>query len=274
MGVLGGSYGNMPGVDTAYSTYEQSFGWGPYPRVVYILPKQIDANAIDARFTGTTWRLAPGLVMGMVASTGKFKQYDPTATDGTQIAAGILMESYRMQDVFSGANVDKQAGMMVAGPVRAAGLGGLDQKARYDLKCQGFIFDDDPRGPVGWRVIEGAFGNVTTVIPTPAVGATYQNGTHFIVTSGAGTATFTLPTIAPGLRYKFSQEMDQTLVVQGAVNDIMVGFNDNAASNVQFAGGGAKIGGTFEVMSIYDGSVYKWLVMTESAGANTVTTNA
>ncbi len=270
MGVLGGSYGNLPGLDTAYSTYETSFGWGPYPRVVYILPKEIDANAVDARFTGTTWRLGPGLVMGTISSSGNFTNYSPTATDGSQIASGILMESYRMQDIFSGSNVAKQAAMMVAGPVRAAGLGGLDQKARYDLKVQGFTFDDDPRGALPWRQIEIA-GNQSVTIPSPAVGATYQNGTEFVVISGGGGATFLLPTIAVGLRYKFYNANGQQLTVTATTNNV-VAFNTTTGTTLTFNSSNALVGGSLTYTAAYVGSnTYKWIVNVDSAGANTIT---
>ena len=33
-----------------------------------------------------------GAVVGMVTATGKVKQIDPSATDGTQVAAGVLMQ--------------------------------------------------------------------------------------------------------------------------------------------------------------------------------------
>jgi hypothetical protein len=34
-----------------------------------------------------------GAVVGMVTATGKVKQIDPSATDGTQLAAGVLMQA-------------------------------------------------------------------------------------------------------------------------------------------------------------------------------------
>lgn len=35
-----------------------------------------------------------GAVIGVVTATGKVKQIDPSATDGTQVAAGVLMQAY------------------------------------------------------------------------------------------------------------------------------------------------------------------------------------
>lgn len=34
-----------------------------------------------------------GAVVGVVTATGKVKQIDPSATDGTQVAAGVLMQA-------------------------------------------------------------------------------------------------------------------------------------------------------------------------------------
>ncbi|OAI74696.1 bacteriophage-related protein, partial [Ralstonia solanacearum] len=37
--------------------------------------------------------LSLGTVVGMVTATGKVKQLDPSATDGSQYAAGVLMQA-------------------------------------------------------------------------------------------------------------------------------------------------------------------------------------
>jgi hypothetical protein len=268
--MLGGSFGDLPGmIDTSpYITYENAFGWGGFPRLALIIGKQISSSTIDAGAT-PTWRLRPGLVLGQISATGLFIQYDPTASDGSGVARGVLIEGMRMQDVFSGSNVAKFLGVMVSGPVRASALYGLDNKARYDMRAAGFVFDDDPRGPVEWFQLEGAFGNTTTVIPTPAVGSAYPNATHFVVISGTGTATFTLPAIAPGLRYKFTQYMDQTLTVQ-ATTAILVGDGSQTYTSASNQTSSHKIGGTLMARSIYVGSsTYKWLITTESL--NTIT---
>ena len=34
-----------------------------------------------------------GTVVGLVTATGKFKQLDPSAEDGTQVAAGVLLQA-------------------------------------------------------------------------------------------------------------------------------------------------------------------------------------
>jgi len=272
MSVIGGAFGNIPGLDSAYTTYENAFSWNDQGKGRgLILPFPILATTVDAG-ASPTWRLRPGLVLGKITSTGKLKQYDPTATDGSQIATGVLMQGLAMTDPFSGTTRDKFLGVLVSGPVRGAALYGLDQKARGDMKSQGFIFDDDPHGAIAvWRVSEGAFGNTTTVITQ----ATYPNGTHFVTTSGAGAATFTLPAIAPGLRYRFTQTMDQNMVVQRGGSDNLVSDGNAAAVSVTASTASHKIGASVEAHAIYVGSsTYKWLIMNVSSAPAVVITTA
>ena len=49
-----------------------------------------------------------GTVLGLVTATGKVKQIDPSATDGTQYAAGVLMQPC------DAALIDREDGLMVA----------------------------------------------------------------------------------------------------------------------------------------------------------------
>ena len=49
-----------------------------------------------------------GAVVGIVTATGKVKQIDPSATDGTQYAAGVLMQPC------DAALIDREDGLMVA----------------------------------------------------------------------------------------------------------------------------------------------------------------
>ncbi|MGD7243130.1 head decoration protein, partial [Ralstonia pseudosolanacearum] len=52
--------------------------------------------------------LALGTVLGMVTATGKVKQLDPSATDGSQYAAGVLMQACDTH------LADRDDGLMVA----------------------------------------------------------------------------------------------------------------------------------------------------------------
>ncbi len=56
--------------------------------------------------SGQTLRL--GAVVGVVTATGKVKQIDPSATDGSQYAAGVLMQPC------DAALIDREDALMVA----------------------------------------------------------------------------------------------------------------------------------------------------------------
>jgi hypothetical protein len=46
------------------------------------------------RVTGASGQNLPlGMVVGIVIATGKFKRIDPSADDGTQVAAGVLLQA-------------------------------------------------------------------------------------------------------------------------------------------------------------------------------------
>jgi hypothetical protein len=49
-----------------------------------------------------------GTVVGTVTATGKFKRIDPSATDGTQVAAGVLLQAV------DAAQTERDDGLIVA----------------------------------------------------------------------------------------------------------------------------------------------------------------
>ena len=49
-----------------------------------------------------------GTVLGSVTATGKFKQLDPTASDGTQVACGVLLQAV------DASLIDRDDGLVVA----------------------------------------------------------------------------------------------------------------------------------------------------------------
>lgn len=278
MSVIGGAFGNVPGLDSAYTTYENAFSWGlPNTGRGLILPCPILATAVDAG-ASPTWRLRPGLVLGKITSTGKLKQYDATATDGSQIAFGVLMQGLAMQDPYSGTTRDKFLGVLVSGPLQGAALYGLDQKARGDLKAQGCIFDDDPHGAIAYyRVQETAVGAGLTVTMTTT---TYPNGTQLVFTTGTGATAFTLPAPVAGLRYKFTNGIDQNMQILAPTADTLITDGDLAADSVIFSTASHKIGSEVELMTFYDSGAaggttvagYKWWAFNRGSTTMTVQT--
>ncbi|MES0875063.1 MULTISPECIES: head decoration protein [Gammaproteobacteria] len=62
----------------------------------------------DQVTVGAGQNLPLGAVVGLVTATGKAKRLDPSATDGSQVAAGVLM-----QDV-DATLIDREDGLMLA----------------------------------------------------------------------------------------------------------------------------------------------------------------
>ena len=100
----------------------------------------IDSAARDAGNTGKTTTLRPGLVVGKVTATGKCKQYDASATDGTETAVGILKDQVKVVDGSGNAVDANDAVLVIHGRVDESALIGCDVDAKADLAGQ-IIFD-------------------------------------------------------------------------------------------------------------------------------------
>lgn len=62
----------------------------------------------DQITVGAGQNLLLGTVVGLVTATGKIKQIDPSATDGSQYAAGVLMQAV------DATLIDREDGLMLA----------------------------------------------------------------------------------------------------------------------------------------------------------------
>jgi len=81
-------------------------------------------------FNGAAGNLKVGTVLGRVIATGKYKVAVETATDGSQVAAAILLEDVTVQ-----ANTDKKVLVLLRGPaVVAKGALILDATYNNDTK--------------------------------------------------------------------------------------------------------------------------------------------
>lgn len=252
-------FGNVPGIGSTVETYEAAPTWARHSFLLWA-PAQISSAALDPTNTPTT-TLRPGLVMGVITATGLWTNYSPTATDGSQVAMGILGVGMPMLDPFTNTTQTKVWGMIVGGPIQAKWLIGLDNQARADLASR-FIFDDNYLGNALFPVQK-----FVTKIADYAV-LTTDNLTTFDNTGAVGAVNFTLPAIVNGLSYSFRVVADQSVTVTSTEGDNMEAFNDALADSVAFSTGGAKVGGEFRV---YSTPGLKWRVQTLSAGANTVT---
>lgn len=110
---------------------------------VLSVPMVVAAATVDARSTGETYKLQPGLVLGVITSGGKLTQYDDGASDGSQTAKYILMQAVDMRGNDPDASVaDQVVDVLEIGAVRKDGLGGYDAAAKVDLAGKIEIIDD------------------------------------------------------------------------------------------------------------------------------------
>lgn len=250
------TYGIVPGLTTARETYENEFRWGSQYQGVYA-NALIDGNTIDSN-NSPTFELRPGLVLGQVISTGKWKNYSASATDGSEVAAGVLLEGLRMQDFLNTAT-DRFYAILVGGPVQASKLIGLDLHARQCMDK--FIFDDSS----GLLSLQGnhwfPFKRFRSVTSNYTVLST-DNFTMFDNTGAAGTVVLTLPAIANG--YMFGLRATVAQVLRFTSNE---GSNVIGTSATQTSVSVTAIGGVIWIYSDPTGT--KWIV--EQHGTQTIT---
>jgi len=101
---------------------------------------ELDASTRNASIVDLTGGirgaiLPPGLILGKITSSGKYKEYDPSTSDGTETAALILMDEINMlQDSTDGATTrDQLATGMQHGVVDESKLIGCDAAAKAAL---------------------------------------------------------------------------------------------------------------------------------------------
>lgn len=248
---------NLPGVDASIETIENEFTWAQQQLQTWV-SVPLDSATIDSANSPTT-QLRPGLVLGQITSSGYYTDYDPTATDGSQIPAGILVESVNMYDVNAGAVRVKQGKMLVAGFVKTGSLqANFDEFARAFM-ARRFIYDD-------LRQPGGALKPVAKTADYTVVAA--DNYTHFFTLGASGAVNFTLPAITGcrGYRFRFSNSVDQNMTVT-APSGKLITFNNAAATSVAFSTAGNKIGASVEIVGLPDSTKYQAL----PHGANTMT---
>lgn len=261
MSLVGSQFGNLPGMGTVVESFEAAFTWGPYPPR-YWLGAYIASTATDVgNSPASTLRM--GLVMGKIFATGQWTNYSATATDGSQIAAGVLSQNLRLQDVLTETNTAKFYAIMCSGGVKASNLLGLDNLARAQLSTA-FIFDDQlslgEKFP--WLFQQNKTANYT-------ISVLQDNLCLFTNLGAVGEVDFTLPPIANGLGFWFSDQAAQTMKVISNEGANIIALNNLVASSLAFSTGGQQIGGGLFVYSNSAGT--KWIAQNQSAGVAAIT---
>ena len=237
----------MPGMGTPAETTEREFLCGVIGSWQHIGVVLV-STAVDAGMTPTTL-LRRGLLLGKVTASGKYKQYDPTATDGSQVAAGILLDDTNMLDG-TGTAADKAARMVWFGYVKAAQVYNLNALARRQLANRIF-FDDGLVNP------DAVVQQVIAKTADYTVVAATDNNAIFTNQGASGAVIFTLPAIARGLKFTFYSEAAQNITITAGTADTIVTHNDLAADSIALSTSNRQIGGSVTVVANADGT--KWL---------------
>lgn len=259
---------NLPGISDTYTHLVKDITWGP-AELQILVPGQISGASRDAGNTPTTL-LRPGLLLGIITSSGKYIQWDPTATDGSQYIAGILITDMAAQQLAT--NTDRFLGVLVSGCVKAASLliggestYGLSGKASEHIVKQQLSINFKLDTPLfannggRWRKVRVVTADTTLTAA--------DNGCLF-VTNGSGAINFTLPAMLEGLEFGFYNAVDQNMTITSAPADTLVAFNDIAADSVALSTSSEKVGGMFEVLGLSTG---KGLVIPHLWEAQTMT---
>ena len=88
--------------------------------------------AAAARNSGST-TLPKGLVMGRITASGKFAQYSDSASDGTEVARGVLDEEVDILDPDGVAQDAQGKKMVIRGVLDNGVLFGVDANGRADM---------------------------------------------------------------------------------------------------------------------------------------------
>ena len=268
-------FGIVPGTRDAVETYENQFWFGRREAQLYE-DKFISGAARDTGNTANTAVLRPGLLMGEITASGMLKQWDPTATDGSQRIFGILDTALNMQRL--GANQDRitsqvfMSGLVFSDKLIIPGnanLGITGDAQEFNVRTQlfyrnislveaGNAFQNHPFG--GWMNLTTKTANYTVL--------TSDNNTLFDNRGAAGAVTFTLPTTPYlGLRYGFYVVADQSVTVTAAAGKL-VAYNNNAATSVAISTALKKVGAMIELVA--DGTSWR-LIMHMPDAAQVVT---
>jgi len=250
--------GNVPGFEVAIESEQSRIAWsGRHGQDLIVTQRvMIDGESVDDGNTPVT-TLRAGTLLALRDSDGRAVVYDPAATDGSQIAVGVLEQHQDM--LVNGTPSDRFSQMIVHGLVREAELQNLDERARQQLASR-FLFDRKPLSTAPMLGPRGIYRKSTSYALTAA-----DSGLLFIVT---GAATFTLPTKANGLTYRITQTADNDLTISGSSDLIHKG--NAAASSVAFSTTSQKIGSQVLVECVYASSgTLKWLI--SNLGGTTAT---
>lgn len=114
-------------VSTGYTGESRSWLAGPHGTE----PGATPSVTLDiSKFTVTGGRIPSGTVLGKVTASGKYGPYNNGASDGTEVAAGILFGTIPV----AAGQTQAAGAILVHGFVYRAKLTGIDTAGETDLK--------------------------------------------------------------------------------------------------------------------------------------------
>lgn len=249
-----GGFG-VPGSGALVETTEAELLWGSdLGRLIAIRKSAVISGATRDSGNTPTTVLRPGLVLGKETASGEYSDYDPDATDGSQVAEAILATELRAQD-FDANNADRVFGVIVGGLIKGGKLHGLDAQARKQLQASGrFIFDDDLFAKHSHLGSPYTNQQVTGDLTLTKA----DSGKRLICTTGD--SDITLPELSEaGMVFQVLRASDHELAVISSEGDNMIVGNDLSADRITFTTAGEQVGAMVHVESIYVGTTLKWL---------------
>lgn len=264
----------MPGVSSAVFSQDSELFWGGDESRIEVLRVDgiVDSSAEDAGSSPTSV-LRKGLLLGKMTASGKLKEWDLASTDGSETLHSVLPVELTTIDRVSLLVVDRFGPVVVKAPLRASRLlykgtalvgSAAEYAARVALAKFGCRLDDDPQG-----LLAGPATRDATVTATGAITAS-QSGTVFSC-AGAAARTLTLPTLIPGLHYRFINTVGQNLTIASAEGDNIAGLNDLSMDSITFSTANQLIGATLDIYSGYVAGTLKWIPDCFAATATTAT---
>lgn len=253
---LGTQFLAPPGISTAIETFENQF-WFQHYLTNQRIPVIVDGSSRDTGNTGATSTLRQGLALGGPIESGgdiyKVKQWDLTATDGSQFFYGFLLYNITMQDA-SGTDIDRYTDVMVGGSVysdyilipgnTALGISGNNANAMVAMAQERFLLDKH----VKKRLPKMALPPVT-LGATPITLTAADSGRSFTNLGAVGSKTVVIPDPLPGLCFSFYDVAGQDIVIDPALADCICVPGNLLADTVTLVSG-TTVGSYVELVGI------------------------
>ena len=257
------AYEQLPGMTAERTSDEVTVEWAGLHQSHFLFGRKLDvlSSETDAANTPTT-TLRGGMVLSENVD-GVGYVYDADDHNGEADPIGVLRQPLDM--LVEGVASTRYPVLFGPAALQYDRLPNIDYAAASRMMRLGFVFDKqmqvDP--------VRGCAYGEEWLSPLEK-GANYtvlaaDNGRQFTQITGA--VTFTLPTIAHGLRFKFVNSVDANMTIAGSSN--ICHKNNLSASNVVFSTSSQKIGSIAVVVAQYIGTTLKWVV--ENRGGTTAT---